>query len=66
MARTELKLKPAKERLYKRLEKLPVPSIIDLTDAEWKPSMPWIRKVAPGVFGISRRLGRFWLFKIGK
>ncbi len=63
---TEPKLKPFKERLRARLMRMPVPSIIDMTDAEWIPSIPWIRKVAPGKFGVSRREGRFFLFKIGK
>lgn len=59
------RLRPKKLRLIKRILAMPIPGALDLTDAEWIPSDPWLRKI-PGV-KLSRRYehNKFFIFRIG-
>lgn len=59
------KLNPVKKRLLERIHAMPIPGALDLTDAEWIPSDPWLRKI-PGV-KLSRRYehNKFFIFRVG-
>ena len=59
------KLKPIKHALRERILAMPVPGIIELSETEWRPSEPWIRKI-PGVdLSVRRPNNKFYIFRIG-
>ena len=59
------KLKPIKNALRERILAMPVPGIIELTQEDWRPSDPWLRKI-PGVdLSVRRPNDKFYIFRIG-
>lgn len=59
------KLNPVKKRLLDRIHAMPVPGALDLTDAEWIPSIPWLRKVPLAKLSIRAEHNKFFIFRIG-
>jgi hypothetical protein len=64
MSTTEPKLKPFAAALRERLAAMTVPSVIDLTDAPWRPSNTWILRQTRGTYSIRRWGRKFFVFRL--
>lgn len=60
------KIKPHSEALRRRLHKMPVPGVIEITGDDWIPSSRWVNLQKMGVFSCRRFEGRFFIFRLSK
>ena len=58
-------IKHKKKALIQRITSMPVPGVIELTQEDWRPSDPWLRKITGVDLSVRRPNDKFYIFRIG-